>query len=137
MQFISEDDLLNMGVTELGARRKLMAARATRAQYESMSKKIEYESMSKKIEVLTMAILTMAILTMARLTMARLTMARLTMARLTVLLYCTGARGGEHAAASGAGRCREQHRARRAGCGRLPRCGARAAHRATFSIATL
>ena len=62
MQFISEDDLLNMGVTELGARRKLMAARATRAQYESMS---------KKIEVLT--ILTMAILTMARLTMATLT----------------------------------------------------------------
>ena len=41
MQFISEDDLLNMGVSELGARRKLMAARATRAQYESMSKKIE------------------------------------------------------------------------------------------------
>ena len=27
MQFISEEDLLNMGVTELGARRKLMAAR--------------------------------------------------------------------------------------------------------------
>ena len=30
-----------MGVTELGARRKLLAARATRAQYESMSGKIE------------------------------------------------------------------------------------------------
>ena len=76
MQFISEDDLLNMGVTELGARRKLMAARATRAQYESMS---------KKIEVLT--ILTMARLTMARLTVATLTVATLTVARLTVILY--------------------------------------------------
>ena len=30
-----------MGVRELGARRKLMAARATRAQYESMSIRIE------------------------------------------------------------------------------------------------
>ena len=81
MQFISEDDLLNMGVTELGARRKLMAARATRAQYESMSKKIEV------LTILTMAILTMARLTMARLTVATLTVATLTVARLTVLLY--------------------------------------------------
>ena len=40
MQYLQEDDLLKMGITELGARRKLMAARATRAQYVSMSERI-------------------------------------------------------------------------------------------------
>lgn len=40
MQYLQEEDLIKMGITELGARRKLMAARATRAQYVSMSERI-------------------------------------------------------------------------------------------------